>query len=147
MKPININSNQQLKSKANFLEEIQTRKTKKKLWKILKNMQCSLCDSNCNEHCVAILRQIRTLEIELKRGKSKYINQVDVGAKIERLKERQEICQANADLANELELERSKRDKKDKPTQTSEQTSAPVPAPFKKAPKIAPVESNPFEGL
>lgn len=105
---LNMKEMQLKQKKATIAELYQYKKSKKALWKLLKGMHCGYCDANCNEHCVAILKQIKTLEIEIIRGKSKYLNEVDVKAKADKNADMQQILQNAANMQFELEQEREK---------------------------------------
>lgn len=70
MKNPKVNINVGAKNYVSFSQRLKNASTIRKMWKILKTMDCEACGFSCTNGCQMILNQIRTLELESAGGKS-----------------------------------------------------------------------------
>lgn len=73
-----VNINVGAKNYVSFSQRLKNASTIRKMWKILKTMDCEACGFSCTNGCQMILNQIRTLELESAGGKSEFVNGLDV---------------------------------------------------------------------
>lgn len=73
-----VNINVGAKNYVSFSQRMKNASTIRKMWKILKTMDCEACGFSCTNGCQMILNQIRTLELESAGGKSEFVNGLDV---------------------------------------------------------------------
>lgn len=73
-----VNINVGAKNFVSFSQRMKNASTIRKMWKILKTMDCEACGFSCTNGCQMILNQIRTLELESAGGKSEFVNGLDV---------------------------------------------------------------------
>lgn len=73
-----VNINVGAKNYVSFTQRMKNASTIRKMWKILKTMDCEACGFSCTNGCQMILNQIRTLELESAGGKSEFVNGLDV---------------------------------------------------------------------
>lgn len=73
-----VNINVGAKNYVSFSQRMKNSATIRKMWKILKTMDCEACGFSCTNGCQMILNQIRTLELESAGGKSEFVNGLDV---------------------------------------------------------------------
>lgn len=73
-----VNINVGAKNFVSFSQRMKNAATIRKMWKILKAMDCEACGFSCTNGCQMILNQIRTLELESAGGKSEFVNGLDV---------------------------------------------------------------------
>lgn len=73
-----VNINVGAKNYVSFSQRLKNAATIRKMWKILKTMDCEACGFSCTNGCQMILNQIRTLELESAGGKSEFVNGLDV---------------------------------------------------------------------
>lgn len=73
-----VNINVGAKNYVSFSQRLKNASTIRKMWKILKTMDCEACGFSCTNGCQMILNQIRTLELESDGGKSEFVNGLDV---------------------------------------------------------------------
>lgn len=73
-----VNINVGAKNYVSFTQRLKNASTIRKMWKILKTMDCEACGFSCTNGCQMILNQIRTLELESAGGKSEFVNGLDV---------------------------------------------------------------------
>lgn len=73
-----VNINVGAKNYVSFSQRMKNGATIRKMWKILKTMDCEACGFSCTNGCQMILNQIRTLELESAGGKSEFVNGLDV---------------------------------------------------------------------
>lgn len=73
-----VNINVGAKNYVSFTQRMKNAATIRKMWKILKTMDCEACGFSCTNGCQMILNQIRTLELESAGGKSEFVNGLDV---------------------------------------------------------------------
>lgn len=78
MKNPKVNINVGAKNYVSFTQRMKNASTIRKMWKILKTMDCEACGFSCTNGCQMILSQIRTLELESAGGKSEFVNGLDV---------------------------------------------------------------------
>lgn len=78
MKNPKVNINVGAKNFVSFSQRMKNAATIRKMWKILKAMDCEACGFSCTNGCQMILNQIRTLELESAGGKSEFVNGLDV---------------------------------------------------------------------
>lgn len=78
MKNPKVNINVGAKNYVSFSQRLKNASTIRKMWKILKTMDCEACGFSCTNGCQMILNQIRTLELESAGGKSEFVNGLDV---------------------------------------------------------------------
>lgn len=78
MKNPKVNINVGAKNYVSFTQRMKNSATIRKMWKILKTMDCEACGFSCTNGCQMILNQIRTLELESAGGKSEFVNGLDV---------------------------------------------------------------------
>ena len=68
-----VNINVGAKNYVSFSQRMKNAATIRKMWKILRAMDCEACGFSCTNGC-----QIRTLELESAGGKSEFVNGLDV---------------------------------------------------------------------
>lgn len=139
MKNPKVNINVGAKNYVSFSQRLKNASTIRKMWKILKTMDCEACGFSCTNGCQMILNQIRTLELESAGGKSEFVNGLDVSesagntvpidvylATLQMLADKQDAQPAPAPTAPELP---KKPKYKDAPTSesTSDATSTEKP--------------------
>ena len=73
-----VNINVGAKNYVSFSQRMKNAATIRKMWKILRAMDCEACGFSCTNGCQMILNQIRTLELESAGGKSEFVNGLDV---------------------------------------------------------------------
>lgn len=73
-----VNINVGAKNYVSFSQRLKNAATIRKMWKILRAMDCEACGFSCTNGCQMILNQIRTLELESAGGKSEFVNGLDV---------------------------------------------------------------------
>lgn len=73
-----VNINVGAKNYVSFTQRMKNYATIRKMWKILRAMDCEACGFSCTNGCQMILNQIRTLELESAGGKSEFVNGLDV---------------------------------------------------------------------
>lgn len=73
-----VNINVGAKNYVSFTQRMKNAATIRKMWKILRAMDCEACGFSCTNGCQMILNQIRTLELESAGGKSEFVNGLDV---------------------------------------------------------------------
>lgn len=73
-----VNINVGAKNYVSFTQRLKNAGTIRKMWKILRAMDCEACGFSCTNGCQMILNQIRTLELESAGGKSEFVNGLDV---------------------------------------------------------------------
>lgn len=73
-----VNINVGAKNYVSFTQRMKNASTIRKMWKILRAMDCEACGFSCTNGCQMILNQIRTLELESAGGKSEFVNGLDV---------------------------------------------------------------------
>ena len=73
-----VNINVGAKNYVSFTQRMKNASTIRKMWKILRAMDCEACGFSCTNGCQMILSQIRTLELESAGGKSEFVNGLDV---------------------------------------------------------------------
>ena len=73
-----VNINVGAKNYVSFSQRMKNAATIRKMWKILRTMDCEACGFSCTNGCQMILHQIRTLELESAGGKSEFVNGLDV---------------------------------------------------------------------
>lgn len=73
-----VNINVGAKNYVSFSQRLKNASTIRKMWKILRAMDCEACGFSCTNGCQMILNQIRTLELESAGGKSEFVNGLDV---------------------------------------------------------------------
>lgn len=73
-----VNINVGAKNYVSFSQRMKNSATIRKMWKILRAMDCEACGFSCTNGCQMILNQIRTLELESAGGKSEFVNGLDV---------------------------------------------------------------------
>lgn len=73
-----VNINVGAKNYVSFTQRMKNAATIRKMWKILRAMNCEACGFSCTNGCQMILNQIRTLELESAGGKSEFVNGLDV---------------------------------------------------------------------
>ena len=73
-----VNINVGAKNFVSFSQRMKNAATIRKMWKILRAMDCEACGFSCTNGCQMILNQIRTLELESAGGKSEFVNGLDV---------------------------------------------------------------------
>ena len=78
MKNPKVNINVGAKNYVSFTQRMKNAATIRKMWKILRAMDCEACGFSCTNGCQMILNQIRTLELESAGGKSEFVNGLDV---------------------------------------------------------------------
>ena len=78
MKNPKVNINVGAKNYVSFSQRLKNAATIRKMWKILRAMDCEACGFSCTNGCQMILNQIRTLELESAGGKSEFVNGLDV---------------------------------------------------------------------
>lgn len=78
MKNPKVNINVGAKNFVSFSQRLKNAATIRKMWKILRAMDCEACGFSCTNGCQMILSQIRTLELESAGGKSEFVNGLDV---------------------------------------------------------------------
>lgn len=78
MKNPKVNINVGAKNYVSFSQRMKNAATIRKMWKILRAMDCEACGFSCTNGCQMILNQIRTLELESAGGKSEFVNGLDV---------------------------------------------------------------------
>ena len=78
MKNPKVNINVGAKNYVSFSQRLKNASTIRKMWKILRAMDCEACGFSCTNGCQMILNQIRTLELESAGGKSEFVNGLDV---------------------------------------------------------------------
>lgn len=78
MKNPKVNINVGAKNFVSFSQRMKNAATIRKMWKILRAMDCEACGFSCTNGCQMILNQIRTLELESAGGKSEFVNGLDV---------------------------------------------------------------------
>ena len=78
MKNPKVNINVGAKNYVSFSQRLKNAATIRKMWKILRAMDCEACGFSCTNGCQIILNQIRTLELESAGGKSEFVNGLDV---------------------------------------------------------------------
>lgn len=78
MKNPKVNINVGAKNYVSFTQRMKNAGTIRKMWKILRAMDCEACGFSCTNGCQMILNQIRTLELESAGGKSEFVNGLDV---------------------------------------------------------------------
>lgn len=78
-----VNINVGAKNYVSFSQRMKNAATIRKLWKILRAMDCEACGFSCTNGCQMILNQIRTLELESAGGKSEFVNGLDVSESAE----------------------------------------------------------------
>ena len=134
-----VNINVGAKNYVSFTQRMKNAATIRKMWKILRAMDCEACGFSCTNGCQMILNQIRTLELESAGGKSEFVNGLDVSesvgntvpidvylATLQMLADKQDAQPAPAPTAPELP---KKPKYKDAPTSesTSDATSTEKP--------------------
>lgn len=73
-----VNINVGAKNYVSFSQRLKNAATIRKMWKILRAMDCEACGFSCTNGCQMLLNQIRTLELESAGGKSEFVNGLDV---------------------------------------------------------------------
>lgn len=150
-----VNINVGAKNYVSFTQRMKNSATIRKMWKILKTMDCEACGFSCTNGCQMILNQIRTLELESAGGKSEFVNGLDVSesagntvpidvylATLQMLADKQDAQPATAPTAPEPP---KKPKYKDAPTSesTSDATSTEKPNnPPVKIPGIKPKQDE-----
>lgn len=150
-----VNINVGAKNYVSFSQRLKNAATIRKMWKILRAMDCEACGFSCTNGCQMILNQIRTLELESAGGKSEFVNGLDVSesagntvpidvylATLQMLADKQDAQPAPAPTAPEPP---KKPKYKDAPT--SESTSDATPSekpqnPPVKIPEIKPKQDE-----
>lgn len=77
-----VNINVGAKNYVSFSQRLKNASTIRKMWKILRAMDCEACGFSCTNGCQMILNQIRTLELESAGGKSEFVNGLDVSESV-----------------------------------------------------------------
>ncbi|MGN1316751.1 MAG: hypothetical protein ACI4VW_06750 [Acutalibacteraceae bacterium] len=73
-----VNINVGAKNFVSFSQRMKNASTIRRMWKMLRTMDCEACGFSCTNGCQMILNQIRTLELESAGGKSEFVNGLDV---------------------------------------------------------------------
>ena len=141
-----VNINVGAKNYVSFTQRMKNASTIRKMWKILKTMDCEACGFSCTNGCQMILNQIRTLELESAGGKSEFVNGLDVSesagntvpidvylATLQMLADKQDAQPAPAPTAPELP---KKPKYKDAPTSESTSDATPSEKPQNSPVKI-----------
>ena len=134
------------KNYVSFSQRLKNASTIRKMWKILKTMDCEACGFSCTNGCQMILNQIRTLELESAGGKSEFVNGLDVSesagntvpidvylATLQMLADKQDAQPAPAPTAQEPP---KKPKYKDAPTSESTSDATPSEKPQNSPVKI-----------
>lgn len=137
MKNPKVNINVGAKNFVSFSQRLKNAATIRKMWKILRAMDCEACGFSCTNGCQMILNQIRTLELESAGGKSEFVNGLDVSesagntvpidvylATLQMLADKQDVAPGTPTLAAQEPPKKPKY--KDAPT--SESTSDATPS-------------------
>ncbi len=135
-----VNINVGAKNYVSFTQRMKNAATIRKMWKILRAMDCEACGFSCTNGCQMILNQIRTLELESAGGKSEFVNGLDVSesagntvpidvylATLQMLADKQDAASGTPTPATQEPLKKPKY--KDAPTSesTSDATSTEKP--------------------
>ena len=158
MKNPKVNINVGAKNFVSFSQRMKNAATIRKMWKILKAMDCEACGFSCTNGCQMILNQIRTLELESAGGKSEFVNGLDVSesagntvpidvylATLQMLADKQDAAPMQAPPAPTAPEQQKKPKYKDAPTSesTSDATSMEKPQnPPVKIPEIKPKQDE-----
>lgn len=157
MKNPKVNINVGAKNFVSFSQRMKNAGTIRKMWKILKAMDCEACGFSCTNGCQMILNQIRTLELESAGGKSEFVNGLDVSesagntvpidvylATLQMLADKQDATPAPAPPAPTAPEPPKKPKYKDAPTSesTSDATPSEKPQNPVKIPGIIPKQDE-----
>lgn len=150
-----VNINVGAKNYVSFSQRLKNASTIRKMWKILKTMDCEACGFSCTNGCQMILNQIRTLELESAGGKSEFVNGLDVSesagntvpidvylATLQMLADKQVAQPAPAPTAQESP---KKPKYKDAPTSESTSDATPSEKPNNSPVKIPGIKTKPDE--
>ena len=149
MKNPKVNINVGAKNFVSFSQRMKNAGTIRKMWKILKAMDCEACGFSCTNGCQMILNQIRTLELESAGGKSEFVNGLDVSesagntvpidvylATLQMLADKQDATPAPAPPAPTAPEPPKKPKYKDAPTSESTSDATPSEKPQNSPVKI-----------
>lgn len=155
MKNPKVNINVGAKNYVSFSQRLKNASTIRKMWKILRAMDCEACGFSCTNGCQMILNQIRTLELESAGGKSEFVNGLDVSesagntvpidvylATLQMLADKQDAQPAPAPTAPEPP---KKPKYKDAPTSESTSDATPSEKPQNSPVKIPGIKAKPDE--
>lgn len=150
-----VNINVGAKNYVSFSQRLKNASTIRKMWKILKTMDCEACGFSCTNGCQMILNQIRTLELESAGGKSEFVNGLDVSesagntvpidvylATLQMLADKQDTQPAPSPTAQEPP---KKPKYKDAPTSESTSDATPSEKPQNSPVKIPGIKAKPDE--
>ena len=149
MKNPKVNINVGAKNFVSFSQRMKNAATIRKMWKILRAMDCEACGFSCTNGCQMILNQIRTLELESAGGKSEFVNGLDVSesagntvpidvylATLQMLADKQDATPAPAPPAPTVPEPPKKPKYKDAPTSESTSDATPSEKPQNSPVKI-----------
>ena len=152
MKNPKVNINVGAKNYVSFTQRMKNAATIRKMWKILRAMDCEACGFSCTNGCQMILNQIRTLELESAGGKSEFVNGLDVSesagntvpidvylATLQMLADKQDAQPAPAPTAQEP---LTKPKYKDAPTSESTSDATPSEKPNNSPVKIPGIKTK-----
>ena len=152
-----VNINVGAKNFVSFSQRIKNAATIRKMWKILRAMDCEACGFSGTNGCQMILNQIRTLELESAGGKSEFVNGLDVSesagntvpidvylATLQMLADKQDAAPMQAPPAPTAPEPQKKPKYKDAPTSesTSDATPSEKPQNSLKIPGIKPKQDE-----
>ena len=149
MKNPKVNINVGAKNFVSFSQRMKNAATIRKMWKILRAMDCEACGFSCTNGCQMILNQIRTLELESAGGKSEFVNGLDVSesagntvpidvylATLQMLADKQDVAPMQAPPAPTAPEQQKKPKYKDAPTSESTSDATPSEKPQNSPVKI-----------
>ena len=155
MKNPKVNINVGAKNYVSFSQRLKNAATIRKMWKILRAMDCEACGFSCTNGCQMILNQIRTLELESAGGKSEFVNGLDVSesagntvpidvylATLQMLADKQDATPAPAPPAPTAPEPPKKPKYKDAPTSESTSDATPSEKPNNSPVKIPGIKTK-----